>query len=278
MRKRVQVALAVLLVAIVGVIAWQVLGDREPEPVYQGKALREWLRQYRLVLSAGDEERVQARNMAEGAVRHIGTNAIPSLLKMLGKKDSSIVAKMVGLWNRHYYSIPVWARHPGWYRNQAAFLNENAALGFKILAADAQQAVPALIRLYEQNISVHSQAATSRALIAIGPAAQRMAIPSFLRGAGSSNAPVREVAVWALSEIDTEPRLVVPRLVNALNDTNFVIRMVAAGGLGRLGTNSQRAVPALLLLLSDPSLDVRPEVTNALKAIDPEAAARVGVK
>ena len=35
MRKRFQIALAVLLVAIVGVIAWQVL--RERESVYQGK-------------------------------------------------------------------------------------------------------------------------------------------------------------------------------------------------------------------------------------------------
>jgi HEAT repeat protein len=267
-----------LLIAIAGVIVWQVLREREPEPVYQGKGLRAWLREYRLELNAGDEERVRARNLAEGAVRQIGTNAIPTLLRMLGKKDSSIVAKMVDLWNRHYYSIPVWARHPGWYRNQAAFLNENAALGFKILGADAQQAVPALLRLYEQNISLYSQAATSRALIAIGPAAQRIAIPSFLRAAGSSNAPVREVAVCALYGVDTEPRLVVPALVDALSNTNFVIRMVAARGLGRFGTNSQRAVPPLVLLLSDPSLDVRPEVTNALKAIDPEAAARAGVK
>ncbi|MGO8928675.1 MAG: hypothetical protein ACLQU3_17540, partial [Limisphaerales bacterium] len=43
MQKRVHIALAVLLVMLVGVIAWQVLRLREREPVYQGKPLSVWL-------------------------------------------------------------------------------------------------------------------------------------------------------------------------------------------------------------------------------------------
>ncbi len=42
MQKRVQVALAVLLVTLAGVSAW--LGLREREPVYQGKRLSVWLK------------------------------------------------------------------------------------------------------------------------------------------------------------------------------------------------------------------------------------------
>jgi hypothetical protein len=41
MRRRVYIALAVLLVMLAGVIAWQVLRLREP--VYQGKRLSYWL-------------------------------------------------------------------------------------------------------------------------------------------------------------------------------------------------------------------------------------------
>jgi len=44
MRKRVKIALAVLLVAIAGVIAWQALRPRES--VYQGKRLSLWLLRY----------------------------------------------------------------------------------------------------------------------------------------------------------------------------------------------------------------------------------------
>jgi hypothetical protein len=44
MRKRVHIVLAVLLVALAGVIAW--LGLRQREPVYQGKRLSVWLQGY----------------------------------------------------------------------------------------------------------------------------------------------------------------------------------------------------------------------------------------
>jgi HEAT repeat protein len=279
MRKRVRITLAVLLVALVGLVVWQVL--REPEPVYQGKGLRTWLRECRESGYIGLEEQVEAPPLARHAVRTIGTNAIPFLLKMLGKKDSSVVAGLVAFWNRHLVSLPLWLRHPPWYVNQAAFVNSEGALGFEFLGRDAEPAVPALIALYERNISPDSQVATSRALNAIGPEAQGMAIPSFLRAAASSNAPVREVAVMALFLIDAahaDHRKVVPALVNALSDTNFFIRLVAANGLGRFGTNAQQAVPALARLLSDPDSRVRRVATNALKKIDPEAASKVGVK
>jgi C-terminal processing protease CtpA/Prc len=44
MRKRVYIALAVLLVILAGVVAWQ--GLREHKPVYQGKRLSVWLKSF----------------------------------------------------------------------------------------------------------------------------------------------------------------------------------------------------------------------------------------
>jgi hypothetical protein len=41
MRKRVQIALAVLLIAVVGVIGWR--EQREREPVYRGKPVSYWI-------------------------------------------------------------------------------------------------------------------------------------------------------------------------------------------------------------------------------------------
>ena len=78
MRKRVYIALAVLLVMLAGVIAWQVLRLREP--VYQGKRLSVWLVQYGTNhWSAGRNGELDKQ--AEAAIRHIGTNAIPTLLE-----------------------------------------------------------------------------------------------------------------------------------------------------------------------------------------------------
>jgi HEAT repeat protein len=177
---------------------------------------------------------VEAYEEAEAAIRQIGTNAIPTLLKMLSKKDSIFVSKLGDLWNRHHDSLPHWARYRS-YVNQAEVLNDEAVLGFEILRADAQSAAPALIKIYEQNISVYCQEATCRALNAIGPAAQSMALPSLLRAIASSNAVVRGVAFYALIYVHTEPQLVVPALAKALNETNFRTRLSAAWGLGEIG-------------------------------------------
>ena len=81
--KRVYIALAVLAVALVGVIGWQVVKP-SGEPHYQGRSLTYWIRSYRrdqsgVQLIASPEELATADN----AVRHIGTNAFPYLLKWL---------------------------------------------------------------------------------------------------------------------------------------------------------------------------------------------------
>ena len=99
MRKRVYIALAVLLVILAGVIAWQVLRKPEPkrEPVYHGKGLRAWLNEY---LTTGDSLR------AEAAVRQIGANAIPTLLDMLRTKDSPSVSNWIDLWEQSIVGVP----------------------------------------------------------------------------------------------------------------------------------------------------------------------------
>ena len=43
MRKRVKIALAVLVVLLLAVFGWELSRRREPEPVYQGKPLSYWL-------------------------------------------------------------------------------------------------------------------------------------------------------------------------------------------------------------------------------------------
>jgi HEAT repeat protein len=89
---------------------------------------------------------------------------------------------------------------------------------------------------------------------------------------------VREAAVIILSHSDVEPREVVPALTACLSDTNVVIRRAAAEGLGRFGTNALWAVPVLVPLLREPDRNVRRAARNAFKVIDPEAAAKAGVK
>jgi len=78
-RKRVRIAVAVLVVFLMGTVGWCLLPSPEREPIYQGRGLRAWLWEY---YNGGNLVGVT------NAVREMGTNAIPTLLRMLRKRDS----------------------------------------------------------------------------------------------------------------------------------------------------------------------------------------------
>ena len=193
------------------------------------------------------------------------------------------MARLIDWWDQHIANrnhLPAWIRHPAWYKSQARYQNMEGEIGFKILGASAEQAVPELISIYESTLSMdsvtamNSRIAVSRSLIDIGPAA----VPYFLRWAGSTNQDRRLAAVYALSQIHSEPLVVVPVLVKFLSHTNPLVRTEVTEGLGNFGTNARQALPALVPLLSDSNQLVRKAATDALKQIDPEAAAKAGVK
>jgi HEAT repeat protein len=271
MRKLAYMALAILFAALVSVVDWQVLHLREP--VYQGKRLSSWLEAYRLHGVAGVETwqvRVEQQE-ADEAVRHIGTNALPTLLRMLRAKDSAWKVMLMELAEREHFI------HINY--TPADELNSRACSAFGVLRGKAQNAVPALIRIYEQNISPASQFYVSRALIAIGPDAMRTAIPSFLRGAANSNVLVRKFALTALAQVHDEPSLVVPALAKALSDTSVAIRVSAGWGLGVFGRQVRQAVPlavpVLIKALRDPDASVRGAAASSLRDFGAEAKGAV---
>jgi HEAT repeat protein len=173
--------------------------------------------------------------------------------------------------------LPSFIRFPHWYRNNAQIQNSEAERGFEILGTNAQQTVTALMEVYEQNISPSSQIYAGGTLSVIAVAVPST-VPSFLRWAANTNQSVRLLAVSVLSLGRHEPSLVVPALSKCLSDTNNDVRTLAAQGLGWYGTEARQAVPALVPLLNDPYRLARVTATNALNAIDPEAAAKAGVK
>ena len=102
MRKRVQIALGVVLVILAGVIGRQVLRLREP--IYQDRRLGDWLAVYKMAGLAGVETwqvRVEQQK-ADEAVRHAGTNALPILLRMLRANDSVLKIKCMELAKRQH--------------------------------------------------------------------------------------------------------------------------------------------------------------------------------
>jgi hypothetical protein len=263
MRKRVRVALAVLLVILASVIAWQVFSVREP--VYQGKPLSVWLDYY---VSRQSEAQ---REMADRALDKVGTNAIPTLLWMLRQRDTSLKRRVMGLVQKQPFIKVHYI--PAERRNQAAYF------AFLKLGARAEVAVPALIEIYEQRLSPFSQQCAAESLGVIGPAAKK-AIPVLVRGMADTNTLVRCDTLLALGKFRAEPEVVVPALTKSLNDPNPRVRLFACTALVQVGGEAKQAVPALVKALDDSDSSVRGQAAYALHQIDPEAAAaaRAGVK
>jgi HEAT repeat protein len=147
--------------------------------------------------------------------------------------------------------------------------------------ADARPAVPALIEIYDRNTAESSHAVTALGLI--GPAA-KPAVPTLVRGLANTepDSEFRLQCIWALGRIHAEPELAVPALMDSLgetlSDTDVRVRLFSTTALGQYGPDARPAVPLLTNLLQDPNPNVRLEATNALKLIDPAAAAQAGIK
>lgn len=269
MRKRAPILFAFLLVAIIGVVVWLVL--RQKEPVYQGKRLTTWLQPNTelVTMPINMVHMVERRNRVNEAVRAIGTNAIPTLLRMLRAKDATFKLQLIRLAQKqHWVAIrPV----------PATERNHMGSTAFFALGHDADSALPALIDIYEQNISPESRRSTLMVIGNLGLPAKRI-VPTLLLQTTDPNREVRHDAVWALAQMHCEPEQVVPALMKALHDSDYRIRVNAATGLGAFGPAAKQAIPALVESLKDKDPYFRDSATTALIAIDPQAAAQAGVK
>jgi HEAT repeat protein len=267
MRRRVQIALGVLFIALIAVLGGQVVPDREP--VYQGRRLSDWLQEY----AAGGnpfadvEERAATLGRGRAAIGHMGTNALPFLLQMARAKDSPF-KRFITAVARNQSLIRV-----HWRTDKE--MHEMAVAGFYALGRIGKNAVPALIDLLRSTNNDVSR--TARGCLGnIGPAAQA-AVPVLVQFINDTNRIVRVGTMMALGRIHMDGALVVPILITNLTKSNAVLPTTIVT-LGQFGEQAKPAVPTLLQFLNDDNEYVRVEATNALKAIDPEAAARAGVK
>jgi hypothetical protein len=156
--KRRRILLPIFVIAVVGGIAW--FASEPSDPVYQGRRLSEWvddnyqshLAVARPGLSKGAQER------AENAIRHIGTNAIPTLLKMIRYTDSPLKKKIMALADKQrLITVNI---HPEDYYHDSAYT------AFMALGPVAKPAVPNLVALLtDKHSSVQTNAADLLVLI-----------------------------------------------------------------------------------------------------------------
>ena len=144
--KRLRIIIILLAVLFTGIFVIYLIQPKEPS--YQDRKLSEWLADYSLARTPSAEtghdlvpNREATMKAAERAVKAIGTNAIPTLLKWLQAKDSPLKTKLqAALAKQHFIRV-----HFQRFEDKANLAN----WGFCILGNDALPAVPTLMRIMQ---------------------------------------------------------------------------------------------------------------------------------
>lgn len=200
------------------------------EPSHGGKSLTYWTT--RLVAPNSPEV-----DKAREAIRGIGEDALPFLLRDLSAKDSGWKLK-----------VNDWLEHQSLIKSRFSLASNRrtrAAEAMVALGPEAKSGITELVQLIRRNDGLVNTG--SRVLCAVGTDATRQAL-SLL---ADTNVNLRAMGASSLGVLIDDPERAVPALTLLLSDRDKRVRSIAARALGSYGTNSASAVPELTKLLND---------------------------
>jgi hypothetical protein len=234
MRNRPAVAVGALLVFLAVALPWQIF--RKDEPVYQGKAVGDWLKD----MDYGGGRRYLA---AAEALRHIGTNAIPSIDYYLNYHEP--------IWHRCLAQLmirtrlfPVPDSQTDWRQRAARAAGE---LGL--------QALPTLPALAHAGRDPNASEAVVLTLSHMLP--RSIGVMTNLLATGNSE--VRVTAARCLRGSFRDPETFWAAFVamtNALYDTNGSVQEAAFNSLCGPGLQFKLALPVLVQVCTNSSSPV----------------------
>jgi HEAT repeat protein len=262
------------------VIAWELSREREPE--YQGKPLSKWLGE-----AADDSPGIpldpEEKPASRDAIRAMGTNALPGLIKMLKAQDSPLKLNPLNLARKH----SLW----GFSVTRARKLNNRAVFGLCALGTNANVAVPELMDLYLKrgdgttaialaNLSADGvlalgQALTNPNIILTNKVPQLRFRMIYALGQLGALARKADARPERLARLELEAKLAASALLQCLNDPDVFIRIAAAQALVDLGIDQERAVAVFAKSLTDPNRRAKQQAAFYLLRLGPAAASAV---
>src|SRR5581483_7884260 len=276
MRKHAK--LLIVIVLMVAAVSLVFALRRKPEPIYAGCTLSYWADRYANAYFSHQRAFLPSANLgyagvdaeAEEAIRAIGTNALPCVLKWLHfEQDHSSV--------RLFYSLrlnrlpQLWRdrMHELAFRELAQRRAQQAYYVLQILGPEAGPVAPDLLRLCNNRAEPDTAYRCFAALGALGT----NALPQLMQVVQDKNHPYRGVAVRQVEEVlqkASPSSIQFLVLIQCLGDRDSSLVALACQLLGRAGPN-QTAVPFLQTNLFSPDPAVRVAASNALIAISSTA-------
>jgi len=277
--------IVLVLACLAALLLLTVLFPRDREPIYQGRPLSQWLH----ISHVKYPEDYSMSFEAKEAVRNMGTNALPLLLRWVSYEPSTLKTKLSPLLRR----VPILERefvHKPYYRA------DMAEMALEVLGP---KAAPAIQQLKTWAITSNDERRMRHCIVVlndIGPEA----LPAFIsiantetdartyslsifRKFGTNGVPIlvksltngrEEVArsaAEALGDIALLPDTVIPALTKCLQSTNAGLRLSAVRGVAGFGGAAKPAVPQLQrLAVSDSWSEIRYEAADTLRKIGAE--------
>jgi hypothetical protein len=273
MRKKRHILLMAIVVALLCGLVYWLISPGQPMPYYNGKSLEYWIVQYQQN-GSGTGANIDKMQQAQESIQKIGTNALPTLLRMTAANGSPALEKLKwGINNQRVVRLHL--------RLHTAFEDHwMSSFGFLALGSSASPATPNLIVLLSHK-NPEVRVAAIRALGNIGPAAEA-AVPALIKCLEDREWVVRHSSANSLGMIGRRPEMVVPVLIRKLDEshraTNIYQPVMYTLAVYKDYPLTRTAVPRLIQFINDQDYYCRWAATQALLDIDPMAAAKLGVK
>src|SRR6266566_2135843 len=235
MTKQFKLTPAFLLLAVLGVIIWQVLPPHRIEPAFQGKPLRYWFQQYADLTPSTSE--------ATNAIQQVGKAAVPFLVQILDAPDPWWQKRYDAVFQRLPRSLATRLPYPvAIGKTRAARLAALDALA--LIAPSDEEALAAVIKsLNASDIEVRRSAPLL--LGQLGPKTTSV-IPALVNALTNNDWYAEENALRALAAMGPAATNTIPVLENALKHGHPDFQTFAAEGLGNIGPGAKAATPSLL--------------------------------
>jgi hypothetical protein len=250
--------LGILAAGVLASVVYAVLSSSR-EPTYNGRPLSDWttaLNTYSYPSTAQAD--------ASEAIKNIGTNAIPHLLRWIkyperGGKPNLLLSL--------FDKLIHWLGFRRSFGDQKRDLANGAVLAFAVLGPLATNALPELTALLESPDGTAVDARAGQSLAGIGPAA----LPIFLANLTNQNSEVQARAAFHLVQTASNAQSAVPQLITHLSGSDWLAVWAAGRTLGNLKTDPAVVVPILQALLADPHPARRAAAVQALADYGPLA-------
>jgi hypothetical protein len=298
MRRRKWVIVLVVLTAFALILYWRYPTVRRDGPIYNDRHLSEWVEIYGVCNYGGPAPTVahgpQDEEAAEAAIRKIGTNAFPHLLKWLQWESGPSPSKLPAPVERFMWRNPKLQRL---FIPRSRYRPPGSVAAFRLLRTNVN---PATLQELMRLMNTPGASVTQYRAACI---LSEVALPALLTVLRDPQHPSRGFAVNAVNVLDDPgpfaeeltyaliaclddhntqfgavctlvklnrfPQLSVPALVGCLQSRDMMVRKFAAVGLGNFSADAVVALPALTNLLDDPVELIRQEATNAIGKIVP---------